>query len=212
MDDRQVVLAACAQGCACRSRSRPQRWHQSAYGPTQRQSPRLSTGRQWPHTHDLALRDQRRIDSIPIAHHRQRGRFSPTGSLAYRTRRHAASWATACAPRPPGKRLSALCIVLNYAYLALRSVRLTRKSEPEIENAALHSLRSPEASARSRARANDRPADHGRLARHLGNASGCVKAKDDRRPVACCGVHFDRPRLCVALGSGRRGAQTSNYA
>jgi hypothetical protein len=51
----------------------------------------------------------RGADSIPIVRHRLRGRFSPTGSFAYRTRGGAVSIAINCAPRPPGKRLSALC-------------------------------------------------------------------------------------------------------
>lgn len=113
MADRQAALAAYDQGCACRNRSRLLRWHQSACGPTHRQSPRPSTGRQWPRTHDLALLDQRRIDSIPIVRHRLRGRFSPMGSFAYRTRGDATPMASACAPRPPGKRLSALCRALH---------------------------------------------------------------------------------------------------
>lgn len=58
---------------------------------------------------DLELRGPYGADSIPIAHQRLRGRFSPTGSFAYRTRDSAVSLATNCAPRPPGKRLSALC-------------------------------------------------------------------------------------------------------
>ena len=39
--------------------------------------------------------------------HRLRGRFSPTGFFACRTRRDTTLMATACAPRPPGERLSA---------------------------------------------------------------------------------------------------------
>ena len=124
MADRQVALAARDQGCACRNRSRPRRWHPCACGPAQRQSPRPSTGRRRRSTHDLELRYQHGADSIPIARHRLRGRFSPTGSFAYRTRGDATSMVTACAPRPPGKRLSALCP--GFAYAQSRSTSQRR--------------------------------------------------------------------------------------
>jgi hypothetical protein len=58
-------------------------------------------------------RDTGAADSIPIACHRLRGRFSPTGSFAYRTRGDATALVNLRAPRPPGKRLSALCTSLH---------------------------------------------------------------------------------------------------
>ena len=42
-------------------------------------------------------------------------RFSTTGSFGYRPRGNIASLSSIGAPRPPAKRLSALCIALNYA-------------------------------------------------------------------------------------------------
>ena len=89
------------------------RGHRSACGRTNRQTQRQPTARQRRRALDLELRDKHIADSIPIAHHRLRGRFSPTGSFAYRTRGAAAPLATTCAPRPPGKRLSALCKALH---------------------------------------------------------------------------------------------------
>jgi hypothetical protein len=86
-----------------------------------RRSPKVRHSR---HARGLELRDQHGADSIPIARHRRRGRFSPTGSFAYRTRENTAPMATRCAPRPPGKRLSALCIgVVAKLFIATQTGR-----------------------------------------------------------------------------------------
>lgn len=79
-----------------------------ACGRTDRQTQRLPAVPDNRRAHEPERRNTRGADSIPIARHRLGGRFSPTGSFAYRTRGNAAPLATACAPRPPGKRLSAL--------------------------------------------------------------------------------------------------------
>jgi len=61
--------------------------------------------------------DKHRANSIPIARHRLRGRFSPTGSFAHPTRTSTASMIAPRAPRRPGKRLSALSPVPAYVPL-----------------------------------------------------------------------------------------------
>lgn len=108
MAARGATLAARDQGCACRTRAQPPQRRRSPCGRVHRQTQCLPTARKsWPSRH-LEPHGLRCASSIPIARRRPRGRFSPTGSFAYRPRRDAASIADTCAPRPPGKRLSAL--------------------------------------------------------------------------------------------------------
>jgi Phage integrase family len=106
---RRPALAACANNGVHAATMVDPRWHRSACVQTDPQTQRLPTARQSRRGHDIKLRDEHGTDSIPIARHRLRGRFSPTGSFAYPTRTSAAPMIGVRAPRRPGKRLSALC-------------------------------------------------------------------------------------------------------
>ena len=78
--------------------------------PTDRQLRLLPGARDSQRMRELKSHGRHHGNSIPIARHRLRGRFSPTGFFAYRTRGDDAPLPTSSAPRPPGKRLSALAL------------------------------------------------------------------------------------------------------
>ena len=103
--------------CVCRDShvasvvdTRERRTHS---GPTDRQLQQLPGAGDSQRVRELEPRDKHRADSIPIARHRLRGRFSPTGSFAHPTRTSIASMIGPRAPRRPGKRLSALCKAIH---------------------------------------------------------------------------------------------------
>lgn len=107
MAAREATLAASEQGCAHRTRVQRQRGPRSVCGRTCRQTQRPPSACHSWNARAVELRGRFAADPIPIARHRLRGRFSPTGSFAYRTRDGISSSITVGTPRAPGKRLSA---------------------------------------------------------------------------------------------------------
>jgi hypothetical protein len=108
---RRAASAAYASNCVHAATVVDPRGCRSACGRIPWQSQRLPTARRTLRVRDLGLRDKHAADSIPIARHRLCGRFSPTGSFAYRTRgRRCIGLPPPCTPRPPGKRLSAFLL------------------------------------------------------------------------------------------------------
>ena len=139
MAARGEALAACANTGMRATTAVHSRRQLSASGRPARHSRKRTAVCDGQHADELGRCNPRGADSIPIARHRLRGRFSPTGSFAYRTRGGAVSLAINCAPRPPGKRLSAL-------WRALHSDPL-----PSFETQECRSQSSPSGNARQRA-------------------------------------------------------------
>ena len=93
--------------------------------PTDRQLRLLPGARDSQRMRELKSHGRHHGNSIPIARHRLRGRFSPTGFFAYRTRGDDAPLPTSSAPRPPGKRLSAL-YPIGYSCNDIHTINQTR--------------------------------------------------------------------------------------